>query len=225
MRFEFIEQTEPFVINILYKSLSNYFCDEIDDLWKFCQDQNSELINNDILYVDQINGAVITGYFSEYKLWYLQQHCNYKFGTQEKFIVAGVTGVVNCNDTLLTCKRAEFVTQDKNMYEFGPSGGITNGYLGDPNFITQLKYEFEEEMGLSAQHIASFNQLGLLMDHRDSVIDLIVEVVVGQDCKEFVKPTREYQNFFWFSLNDDIPKNLSPSSIEIYKFLKLRNTN
>ena len=48
------------------------------------------------------------------------------------------------------------------------------------------------------------NQLGLLIDHKDSVIDVVLEVFVKNDFKNRIYQIDEYQSFKWLPFDKEI---------------------
>lgn len=222
MQFNFIENNRPYSIDIVENKLLEFSSIEVDRLWDLSKQKNKYLFNDNIFYVDSIKENKIYGYFAEYKYWHVQETYKSETINLPKFRVAGVTGVIRMSNAVLACKRSNNVTQDKNIYELGPSGGLSNNKNKNVTFINQFIDEFEEELNVSANNIESINQLGLLIDNKESVIDVVLEVFVKNDFKNTIKPTNEYQKFKWLSLNKETQNILSPSSEEIMKHLILK---
>lgn len=222
MQFNFIENDKPYSIDLIENKLLDFSSIEVDRLWNLSKKKNKHLFNDNIFYVDSIKENKINGYFAEYKYWHVQETYKSEVINLPKSIVAGVTGVIRMSDSVLACKRSDEVTQDKNIYELGPSGGLSNNKSKNVTFINQFIDEFEEELNVSANNIQSINQLGLLIDHKDSVIDVVLEVFVKNDFKNRINQTDEYQSFKWLSFDKEIQNILSPSSKEIMKYLTLK---
>lgn len=222
MRFNFIENHSTYSINIIENKLLDFSSKEIDELWNLSKKKNKYLFNNDIFYVDSIKENKINGYFAEYKYWHIQETHKNNLPDLPKLIVAGVTGVIRMSNTVLACKRSNNVTQDKNIYELGPAGGLSNNKNKNITFTDQFIDEFEEELNVSSNNIESINQLGLLIDNKESVIDIILEVFVKNIFKNKINTTDEYKKFKWLYFNKDTHDILSPSSKEIMKYLKLK---
>ena len=70
--------------------------------------------------------------------------------------------------------------------------------------------------------VTFINQLGLLIDKKQSVIVVVLEVFVKDDFKNTINPTDEYQKFKWLSLNKETQNILSPLSDEFMKYLILK---
>ena len=222
MQFEFIENDKPYSIDIVENKLLEFSSTRVDSLWNLAREKNKYLFNDNIFYIENIKENTIKGYFAEYKYWHVQETYKTEINDFPKFLVAGVTGVIRSSNSVLACKRSNRVTQDKNIYEFGPSGGLSSNKNKNVTFNNQFIDEFEEELNVSAKNIESIKQLGLLIDNKDSVIDVVLEVSVKNDFENRINPTDEYQKFKWLSLDKEVGNILSPSSNEIMKFLTLK---
>ena len=217
MQFEFIENTKQYSINFIKEDLSYLNSKEVNRLWNKAKKENPNLFSDNIFYIDHIDKIYIDGFFSEYKYWYIQNKFNQTY-SDKKLMVAGVTGVIRESDQLLALKRTNMVHQDKNMYELGPAGGLS---ILNNGCKDQLINEFEEELDVSSKNINSIKQLGILIDKKEFILDIVFEINVRPNFDKKICFNHEYGDFKWISLFEKKCINdLSPSSKEIFNYLQ-----
>ncbi len=134
----------------------------------------SLLIHRQTLVSD--NHIRLTGTFTEYKFYFAQRH-----GMELGLTTIGVSGLIILNEQVIFARRSPHMTGYPNMLELVPSGTIDNAVAlanGTVDFVTKIKQEFEEEVGLPQHCIQKVTPFAVTYDSHDSSYDILCRLDV-----------------------------------------------
>ncbi len=158
--------------------------------WKREKEQQAHLHDGELFYASNFASDHIQGYFGPYSHWYIQRKLN--ASAENSLVSVAVTGVVRQGKSVLLGRRGDGVTQDAGLFEFVPSGGVSR-IQGTPNFREQLRLEFEEELGVSANLIQKIEPFGLVHDQQDHVLDILALLELSCDITALNAFNEEYK--------------------------------
>ncbi len=157
------------------------------------------VFNGRLLHVTHIqpnkDATHIDGHFADYQIYYAQKQLGADFGLRP----LGVSGLLRCDGHLILAKRAPTVTAYPGMLECAPSGSLSGEYAredGSLDYAGQLRAEFQEEIGLSPDHVTQITPLALVYDPADRVYDLICQMNVAgslDDLMDSLQASAEYR--------------------------------
>ncbi len=151
----------------------------VEELWRQAL-ADGTLSNDQIFSLGHRQGAVLSGWFAEYRCWVAQMRDPELFPALSIRLLA-VTGVLRVPGGIVLGRRSKAMLQDPGLWERAPSGGITpraRNSEGEINPEVQLLIELEEELGVPADVVRSVAPLALIEEHQSHVCDLIYELRV-----------------------------------------------
>jgi hypothetical protein len=181
-------------------------------LWETEKQRRPHLHDGELFYLSAFDSHSIEGYFGPYSYWYVQRELNRPVA--DPLVSVAVTGVTRHGRKVLLGRRGTAVSQDPGLFELAPSGGLSRLKSG-PDFREQLKVEFEEELGVTANFIERIEPFGLLHDKCDHVLDILASLYLNCDLDNLGETNEEYKEFAVVLLGDEMPlakKKISPGS-------------
>ncbi|AYK18591.1 MULTISPECIES: hypothetical protein [Aeromonas] len=146
----------------------------VDKIWREAQRKNSRLFDGSILSCISDSSNKITSVIDNYKFFFSKKSHP---GLLEKIQIMpiAVSGILECKDGFVFGKRAKFTTQDAELWELVPSGGLDASITNNLNiydFKQQLLTELYEEMGINPDMLRTITPFCYVIDHEASVLDI-----------------------------------------------------
>ncbi|HHQ4611770.1 TPA: hypothetical protein ACSP2B_004067, partial [Aeromonas veronii] len=146
----------------------------VDKIWREAQRKNSRLFDGNILSCISDSSNKITSVIDNYKFFFSKKSHP---GLLEKIQIMpiAVSGILECKDGFVFGKRAKFTTQDAELWELVPSGGLDASITNNLNiydFKQQLLTELYEEMGINPDMLRTITPFCYVIDHEASVLDI-----------------------------------------------------
>jgi hypothetical protein len=152
---------------------------QVDSIWKNEQIMRGKhLFNGKIFSIMQIEPNKLTGYFVEYKWFIAQQRAPELFDELQVRPLA-VSGLLECENSLIFGLRASSMTQAANQWELVPSGGIDSSLL-DPDHTIQYRIqiltELHEEVGIASSYVTDLTPYVIIEDLENHVVDIGIRI-------------------------------------------------
>jgi len=192
-----------------------------DEYWDIESKLNPHLFDGTLFYVNEFDSNKVRWVYSKYRYWYAQKNINTE-SLQGQLTSLAVTGIIKKGNQLLLGKRSAQVTQDKGLWDFVPSGGLSQQESGKADYYAQLKEEFQQELGVTDGLISTIEPLILVLDHEDKVLDIVCTLTVKCDLSHFEVTNSEYDDFQILNLSqiEDVEiDQLSPITQKIIEFI------
>ncbi|MCV0393554.1 MAG: HAD family hydrolase [Nitrosopumilus sp.] len=182
---------------------------EIARIWKELKNKNNSLFDSKSPVVIDIKKnktkTTINVFFTDYKT-ILADRKKPKLGIKVNQL--GVSGVILLNDNkLVFAKRGKFSTEYPGMIELVPSGNIDISDIKDNkiDYISKIKKEFEEEIGISNKQILEVKPLGIVKDNKNKIYDICCRLKIRINENEFLQKfqnSTEYTKPFLIDLKE-----------------------
>jgi HAD superfamily hydrolase (TIGR01509 family) len=219
-------QREPFFIKAIEerhfypKDLEQ----EVDKIWEEEQKKKKHF-NGWFFQYKQVKGNELEGFFNRYK-YALAQQIKPELFEKHQIIPVAASGIVRAGKSLLLGRRSQQVNQYAGCLELVPSGSLDRNALeGDLlNAFKQLAQELKEETGLEEKEILHSHTGVALYDHQRGLVEIILELLVHEECLNRRLVSSEYSHFEWISMaeiNEFIAKHKEecvPLSLSLLKF-------
>ena len=207
----------------------------VDKIWSEAQRKNSRLFDGSILSCISDSSNRIISTIDNYRLFFSKKSHPVLLD-KIKIMPIAVSGILECKDGFVFGKRAKFTTQDAELWELVPSGGLDASIINDINtydFKQQLLTELYEEMGINQDMLLTITPFCYVIDHEASVLDIGIYMYsdVSQEtinhCFTTVR-SFEYQSIIFVPRNIIIDfiamegQNLSSISVAIMEFFLKR---
>ncbi|MBW3805059.1 hypothetical protein GL273_04340 [Aeromonas jandaei] len=207
----------------------------VDKIWSEAQRKNSRLFDGSILSCISDSPNRIISTIDNYRLFFSKKS-HPELLDKIKIMPIAVSGILECKDGFVFGKRAKFTTQDAELWELVPSGGLDASIINDINtydFKQQLLTELYEEMGINQDMLRTITPFCYVIDHEASVLDIGIYMYsdVSQEtinhCFTTVR-SFEYQSIIFIPRNIIIDfiamerQNLSSISVAIMEFFLKR---
>jgi len=170
-------------------SLSSDITAHIDKIW----DEGKEKAGGSLFngrFFSLLPGHGDEGFFADYKFW-LAQRVDPSLYTVLKLRPLAVTGLVRCADGILFGRRGAKVQQAPGCWELIPSGGIADtAFIEGEDRIDPLRQffdELQEETGLLPDDLSSVYPLGILEDHNEHVVDIVIAAATNATRHEIMQ--------------------------------------
>lgn len=215
-RFKYIPINSSIGISTLGKiQISDREEQLFSKIWNDSQ-KESKKFDGDILYYRDFGDDKVEVEYGPYRYWHGQFHLNDP--KQKKLFALAVNGVIRHKDKVLLGRRTKNVTQNSNMLDFVPSGGVSRENGED--WRAQIIEELTEELSVSENQVSSLVLKGLLLDVKDCVADLMIEINIDEELSNIEPRNNEISELFVVDLNQGTIKDLSPSSGYIINLIK-----
>lgn len=211
----------------------------VEKIWSEAQSKNSRLFDGSILSCISDSSNKITSTIDNYRLFF-SKRSHPMLLDKIKIMPIAVSGILECKDGFVFGKRAKFTTQDAELWELVPSGGLDASITNNINtydFKQQLLTELYEEMGVNQNMLRTITPFCYVIDHEASVLDIGIYMYsdVSQEtiihCFTTVH-SFEYESIIFIPRKTIIDfiarerKNISSISVAIMEFfLKKRYIN
>lgn len=170
---------------------------QIDKIWTTELARSPPPFNGDLLSVISHSPRTIISTKTDYKT-YLAQSRNPALFDDLKVSPLAVTGLLVCRDGVVFGKRSSDVEQDKNLWEFVPSGSVDGTKLlpnGAVDFYGNILEELREEIGVAKNHIvAPPRPFALVHDLTSHVFDVALILRTNLTQQQIVTKFNELQN-------------------------------
>jgi len=157
--------------------LDEELASEVDEIWaNALQYAERPPFDGSIFNVTRLSSDLIEGNWTTYRRFYAQRR-SARLRDALSIRVLAVTGVILCANQIILGRRSSELEQDRNFWEFVPSGGVERQInqatdLIDPS--RQVLQELDEELGLSDGDITAAPKFfGIIEDDVESVVDLV----------------------------------------------------
>lgn len=205
--------------------------DKIEQIWagenekRIVPFTNSNLFNVQGLSWSFDEGFILNGFFVQYKDFLAQR---VKKGVDLEIRPLGVSGVITYYDDeigldlYLFGKRNDAMTQYPSYFELVPSGGVDDKFVEADSvlFVKNLICEMKEELGWPETNIKKNETIGIVIDKKESMYDIILKMVVYDHIN--IKESKEYTEFIYVKsseIDTFISSNkIVPTSISIFQF-------
>ena len=207
----------------------------VDKIWSEAQRKNSRLFDGSILSCISDSSNRIISTIDNYRLFFSKKSHPVLLD-KIKIMPIAVSGILECKDGFVFGKRAKFTTQDAELWELVPSGGLDASIINDINtydFKQQLLTELYEEMGINQDMLRTITPFCYVIDHEASVLDIgiymysdVNQETINQCFTTF--SSFEYESIIFIPRNIIIDfiamegQNLSSISVAIMEFFLKR---
>ncbi|MFM5521493.1 NUDIX hydrolase [Aeromonas jandaei] len=203
----------------------------VDKIWSEAQKKNNRLFDGSILSCISDSSNRIISTIDNYRLFFSKKSHPVLLD-KIKIMPIAVSGILECKDGFVFGKRAKFTTQDADLWELVPSGGLDASITNDINtydFKQQLLTELYEEIGINQDMLRTITPFCYVIDHEASVLDIGIYMYsdVNQEtinhCFTTVR-SFEYESIIFIPRNIIIDyiarerKNISSISVAIMEF-------
>ena len=208
--------TDPTISIFGDLSLTNEEDLELTTIWRESSGSSNKF-DGKILYLKEHSDSSLIVEIGPYRYW-RTQYDSKRIITKEPLIALAVNGIVRQGDKVLLGKRTKDVAQNTNLWDLVPSGGFSVENGG--NWQAQLNEEIAEELSIELPDVKSLNLKGLLLDVKDWVADLMIEIEVEIPLENIEPRNNEISELFVADLHHCGIQDLSPSSDYIINLLK-----
>lgn len=203
----------------------------VDKIWSEAQRQNSRLFDGSILSCISVSSNRIISTIDNYRLFFSKKS-NPVLLDKIKIMPIAVSGILECKDGFVFGKRAKFTTQDAELWELVPSGGLDASITNNLNiydYKQQLLTELYEEIGVNQDRLRTVTPFCYVIDHEASVLDIgiYMYIDVSQETINHCFTTVnsfEYESIIFIPRNAIIDfiamerQNISSISVAIMEF-------
>lgn len=180
----------------------------VDRIWSEQKAKSGNSLFNGRFF-SLLPGRLDEGFFTDYKFW-LAQRINPSLQATMSLRPLAVTGLVRCADGILFGRRSAEVQQASGYWELIPSGGVDEAaFIKEENRVDPLRQfyaELQEETGLSPDRISSIYPLGVLEDHDEHVVDIVISAKTGvtrQEILQYFKDIKDNEHKEVAIIGDD----------------------
>ncbi|MDX7877867.1 hypothetical protein [Aeromonas veronii] len=180
----------------------------VDKIWSEAQRQNSRLFDGSILSCISVSSNRIISTIDNYRLFFSKKS-NPVLLDKIKIMPIAVSGILECKDGFVFGKRAKFTTQDAELWELVPSGGLDASITNNLNiydYKQQLLTELYEEIGVNQDRLRTITPFCYVIDHEASVLDIGI-YMYSDVSQETINHCFTTVNYFEYESIIFIPRN------------------
>lgn len=166
----------------------------IEDCW---EKRPTSVFNGSLLVhrhtLVENNHIRLTGTFTEYKFYFAQRRC-----VDLGLSTIGVSGLIVLNEQVVFARRSPHMTGYPNMLELVPSGTIDDAVAladGTVDYVTKMKEEFEEEVGLPQSRVKKVTSFGVTYEPHERAYDILCKLEVDATPQEILASLQQSEEY------------------------------